>query len=140
MASFTSSQLATLPHDVLLRHLVPLMAETRTPQQELDRWATEYAEWVSTRWQSKVCDLPEWRAEVGLWAFDNVYEDSLGVFVAMGATTDMPFSIYQTLVATEKHGEDGRSYGHLIYRRRILQGRVPAPPREEEEEEGEDME
>lgn len=137
MASFTASQLRSVPQDVLLQHIIPLLAETRTPQQEVDRWATEYAEWISTRWQSKVCDLPEHKAEMGLWTCDHVYEDALGVFVVMGATTDMPFSIYHTLVATEMHGEDGRSYAHLIYRRRILQGRVPPPPQEED---GEDME
>lgn len=121
-----------MPVDVLINHLIPLLAETETKETEtekLDRWALEYANWYSQYSHLKPRELPNWRAVGPLWQNDvTICDHGLGAFVIWGAKEDMPFSVYVKLdKSTNDEGEIrdvSKSYVCDIRCRRWARGEV----------------
>lgn len=136
LVSFNRAELRQLPLDVLLDHLLPLLAnqqrqETETPV--LDRWALEYADWLATHRRMKVPDLPGFTPMGLSWRAADVEEVPLEAFVMLGAATDMPFTVFRTLLDGEEDGSAIGRYVQAITCRRVFQGRAENHEQAEEE-------
>lgn len=135
MASFTTAQLATLPHDVLLQHLLPMLANsTETHQQRSDRIAQECTNWTSTYWNERTADLPGFIPMGQVYHATHVYDVPFNAFCVFGAKEDVPFSVWRSLAHNDECDcEPIVEYARIMYYRRVQQRQAewrdrPAPP------------
>ena len=98
MATFSLQQLSELPSDVVIEHLVPLLAQP-PPQRRptLDEWGQRLLEWVLPRQRCELFTLPEYNAELlhardQNWANMLVIETPLMAFTVLGPRSlDAPY-------------------------------------------------
>lgn len=145
MAAFTTAQLATLPHDLLLRHIVPMLANAETPEQRSDRIAQEATDWAAYRWNERITSLPFFVPMGTTYRDIYVHDAPLSAFCVFGAQEEVPFSVWRILAAFDREDSNPelmKRYACLGYYRRVQQRKVvwtdEYPPAEESEPESED--
>lgn len=98
MTTLNNQQLRALPLDVIIEHIVPLLASQK---KSVDDWALKLLEWTSPRDCKKINDLEEYDA-VAEYHHSVVVSDSpLTAFTIFGPE-DIPFSMYKALDAKNK--------------------------------------
>jgi len=94
----------------------------------LDRWAFALANWVIPRWDHPIRELDGWRTVSGMRG-GFVRDCSLSVFVLLGATEEMPFTVYRELdLGNEETIEPAVSWMRDLRARRLLQSALSPPP------------
>ena len=100
-----------------------------TVEEKLDRWTMEYAEWYARHRHLRINDLPGFTGR----SYLNVEVElrPLETFVFLGATADMPYTVFERLCARDRrHRTDSDPVYHyvsLIAVRREMQGVVKNP-------------
>lgn len=121
MASITTTQLASLPTDVLLGHIVPMLANSaETLEQRIDRVAQECTNWSSAHWNERVAALPGFVPMGQVYHGNHVYHTPFPAFCVFGAKEDVPYSIWRRLC---DHGGMA-DYARMMYYRRVQQGQA----------------
>jgi hypothetical protein len=120
--SFSREELARLPLDVILSHVVPLPAQQQPARPSVDEWAVQLFNWVEPRRDAVVSTLPEYCAVLGYGSDYKVHESPLSAFVTYGAEQDMPFSVYERLdVKNEEQVTPLHSWLSDLHHRRLVQ-------------------
>ena len=93
-------------------------------EEKLDRWALDYADWFARNRRMKMRDLPGFRGR--LYRSADVKDAALDAFVLLGATSDMPYSVFERLSSGDAPLECDpvQHYVGLIALRRVMQGVV----------------
>ena len=102
-------------------------ARAEAEPQVLDRWAFALADWVIPRWDHPIRELDGWRTVSGMHG-GFVRDCSLSVFVLLGATEEMPFTVYRELdMGNEETIEPAVSWMRDLRARRLLQLVISQP-------------
>jgi len=126
MAAFSASELSQLPTDVLVNVVIPMLSRQETPAQELNRWATEWANWHAQHRTKRCTELAGFRPMSNLYRACHVSQPgiSLSSFVVWGAAEDMPLSVYLQLETGAEQFNKQHSWVNLMYERRVQKGEV----------------
>ena len=92
----STNQLHNVPTDVLVEHLVPLLANTAAAEPTLDQWAARVVEWNLARLGQRVTDLPEYHPLSEMSANWRIEGSDLTPFANFGPCV-IPFSVYREL-------------------------------------------
>ena len=118
-----------VPIAPVVQRSMPSSLESK--HEALDRWAFALADWVIPRWDHPIRDLDGWRTTSGMHG-GFVRDCSLSVFVLLGASDEMPFTVYRELDnGNEETIEPAVSWMRDLRARRLLQSAVsgrPSPP------------
>lgn len=103
-ATFTLEQLRTLPLDVLLHHLIPLLAQQPPAQSHealVRQWVLEITDWAVTHCDARVGDFPGFDSaslhDDELTASDLLTTHPLKHYMLFGPE-EVPVSVYLELV------------------------------------------
>lgn len=114
MATFSFSQLRALPKDVLVDVVIPMLAR-ESPEEQLQRWAVQFATWFQGHHDLNVRHLPGCHPLFDKHVMDVTHQRPINLFAVLGASELIPFSVYSAL-----HGSDtavGRAYSAVVINR-----------------------
>lgn len=105
MATFSFSQLRALPKDMLVDVVIPMLAR-ESPEEQLQRWAVQFATWYEKYHAYAISNLPGCHPYFAVHIADGlghgVGRAAVYFFAVLGASESMPFFVYSALCGADK--------------------------------------